>query len=94
MVQSCTAWFRCCTVLVQVWVGVGVQVCVVQCCGSVACGVVHMWFIRGSCVVHMCVCICVCSTDCGPVLCLDVCGMVTCDSVLVQWWFRCGWLIV
>ena len=80
-------WFSCGSVVhsvVQMLYSIGsgmgrcvcVQVCVVQCCGSVACGVVHMWFIRGSCVVHMCVCICVCSKDCGPVLCLDVCGMV------------------
>ena len=42
VVQLCTAWFRCYPVLVQVWVGVCVQVCVVQCCDSVVHGTVQL----------------------------------------------------
>jgi len=37
-----------------VWHGLHMgQVCVVKCCGSVECGMVHMWFSSGSVVVHV-----------------------------------------
>ena len=39
---------------VCVWHGLHMgQVCVVKCCGSVDCGMVHMWFNSGSVVVRM-----------------------------------------
>ena len=65
-----------------------VQVCVVQCCGSVVCGMVQMWLCSGSVVVRMCVW----HGVCGPVLwfscawCIasDWCGHNVYGSLLVQ----------
>ena len=76
MVQLCTAWFRCCPVLVQVWVGV----CVSRCVWSSV--VIQLCMAQFSCDSGVCMCVYV--HWCGSVVCGIVNLWFSVGSFVVQ----------